>query len=510
MDTVDGGARYQYLESLDSTRTGRAPTASADMTDTADTYAAELHLQIFTEVLMTLALGRAVVVPQAYAFDSPGFLRVATTVLRARSTAAAGEHPFRVHLFGVRSYPEAVAAMLGRTADGSRPFMSSLLPELNDPARYGLDPGEVRQQAADLDRLLNAEWLGAERADGIALIHDEFRRVPRVAPAPAVRPGVRRAGLGELVTAAADESAPLPRLPDPAGHSEQYREVRAALATAIRRLGAGNPAPFDDRSRLRLALPWPGDAAGRSPAEIVRGPELLDLLVEFVDTLYNLIVADSIGVADSTLSTATGPSRHHLSGRGIAKELALAHYRARTRPADPRPEPARQAGAPPLFEVRVDAAGGLSEDTVHARMTALHTDAADAITTLLTARAERGRSAKSPFWKGVEELRAAQDPASARKALDAHLARVAAILGNRADIAPAGGLAIELVLTAAGAVGPAMASEVWKLPGLVGYPAMAVGAVGSVLYRKGKDSAVRRLLARRLACALGQVVDVRG
>ncbi|RKE20150.1 hypothetical protein [Streptomyces sp. TLI_171] len=488
--------RYQYLESLDSTRTGWPGAGPA-----GDGHDAELHLQVFTEVLMTLALGREVVVPQAYAFDSFGFLRVATTVLRARSGAAAGEHPFRVHLFGVHSYEEAVAAMLGRAVDRARPFMSSLLPELNDPAAHGLDPGELRVQAASLDRLLNAEWLGTERADGMALIRDEFRRVPRVP----VRPAGRTTGLGALVIAAAEP--PPPELP------EAHRGVQAALTAAIRRLGTDHPAAFDDRSRLRLALPWPGDRAERTPAEIVGDPELLTLLVDFVDTLYNMIVADSVGVADSTISTGTGPSLRRLADRGIAKELALAHYRSSTHPdgAGLRPDGDEQAEGPPLFDIRVDVAAGLGEEAVHDRMTALLADAAEATATLLQARAERGRAAKSPFWKGIEDLRAAEDPTAARKALDAHLARVAAILGNRADIVPTGGgLAVELVLTAAGAVGPAMASEVWKLPGLVGYPAMAVGAVGSVLYRKGKENAVRRLSTRRLACALGRVVDVRG
>jgi hypothetical protein len=80
------------------------------------------ELQIFVEVLMTLALGRDVVVPQSYAFDSTGFLSVARTVLQARNRAAIDEHPFRIHLFGVDSFEDAIANMLSRTFDENRPF----------------------------------------------------------------------------------------------------------------------------------------------------------------------------------------------------------------------------------------------------------------------------------------------------------------------------------------------------------------------------------------------------
>ncbi|MFD7643024.1 hypothetical protein ACFV4P_20470 [Kitasatospora sp. NPDC059795] len=497
----DDGTRYQYLESLDSARAVRPVRTGGGPDERAGE---ELQLQIFTEVLMTLALGREVVVPQSYAFDSFGFQQVAATVLRARDTRAPGERPFRVHLFGARSYEEAVTGILTRTADPADPFRSVLLPELNDPAAHGLDPGDVREQAASLDRLLNAEWLDPERAGGLALVLDEFRHLPRVAARPPARPQT----LEELVVATADETSPMGRAA--ADLPELQREVHATLATAIRRLGADRPHAFHHRSRLRLPWPWPGDPAGRTPEEIVGGPETLGLLIEYVDTLYNLIVVDSIGIADTTLSTGLGLDDRRLAARATAQELALAQYRARAHPsarAVPAGNDADTAG--PLFELKIGATDGLADARVRTRMAALRADAGDAIGTLLQARAERGRTAKSPFWQGVTRLRAAEDPLTARKALDAHLARVAAVLGDRVGLAPIGGMAVELVLTAAGAVGPAMATEVWKLPGLVGYPAMAAGAVGNVLYRKGKDSMVRRLSNRRLACALGRVVDVR-
>ncbi|WP_245239154.1 hypothetical protein [Streptomyces sp. MZ04] len=82
---------------------------------------------------MTLALGRNVVVPQSYAFDSTGFLNVARTVLQVRNSSATNEHPFRIHLFGVDSFEGAISSMLSRAFDKNRPFVSSLLPELHNP-----------------------------------------------------------------------------------------------------------------------------------------------------------------------------------------------------------------------------------------------------------------------------------------------------------------------------------------------------------------------------------------
>ncbi|WP_033214352.1 hypothetical protein [Kitasatospora phosalacinea] len=490
--------RYQYLESLDSSRTLRPRPGQP-----AGEYAEEAHLQVFTEVLMTLALGRTVVVPQSYAFDSYAFLRVATDVLRARTDAAASDHPFRVHLHGARSYREAVDRILARarTADPAQPFLSHLLPELNDPAAHDLDPGELHEQAADFERLRRAPWLDDERAAGLRLIADEFDWPPVDAKPPA-----HAYRLGELVVGAADPSSPMGR--SAAQLPEHHRDVHAALAATIRRLGTDRPEHFDNRSRLRLPLPWPGDPDGRTPAQIIDDPETLALLVEFVDTLYNVIVVDSVGVADATLSTSLALDEHRLAGRAVAQELALAQYRSRARPTAWLPPAPAADGTPPLFRIEVDAAAALTDEQARTRLAALRANATDAVAALLRARAEpRDRS---PFWRGVEALRTAEDQRAARAALDAHLVRVAGIIGSRAEVSTRGGSLVEMVLTAAGAIGPTLATEAWHLPGLLSYSATAAGAVGSLLYGRTKQSVSGRRRTRRTACALGRVVDVRG
>ena len=116
-----------YLESLDSVRSipvGAATSGAADLQ----------QLQVFSEVLMVLALGRSVVVPQSYAFDSLAFLRVAHTVLGARPRRERPDRPFRLHLYNAHSFDAAISAMLRRVHHPERPFVSSLLPELSDLA----------------------------------------------------------------------------------------------------------------------------------------------------------------------------------------------------------------------------------------------------------------------------------------------------------------------------------------------------------------------------------------
>src|SRR6266516_6581485 len=96
-------AQLQYLESLDSIR---APWIDREERTFSD-------LQILLEVVLSLALGRQVVVPQPYALDSLGFLRAAGIVLRARNAARnRNEHlpkdmPFRLHLYGANTFEEA-------------------------------------------------------------------------------------------------------------------------------------------------------------------------------------------------------------------------------------------------------------------------------------------------------------------------------------------------------------------------------------------------------------------
>lgn len=98
------------------------------------------RLQILTEVLLTVAPGRPVAVPQSWAFDSRASCR-----WRRRCCGRAGAFPvtpFRRHLFGgTKSYGDAVRITLSQIGHRRRPFLSALLPELHDPAYRNVPPG---------------------------------------------------------------------------------------------------------------------------------------------------------------------------------------------------------------------------------------------------------------------------------------------------------------------------------------------------------------------------------
>lgn len=296
---------------------------------------------------------------------------------------------------------------------------------------------------------------------------------------------------------------------------EPFREVHAELVNAIRRLDPTRSQAFNERSRLRIRDPWPNDPGRRTPEEIVGSKSTLDLVIEFVDTLYNAIVADSIGIAPVTFSTDVAVGDRVLISRAIAQEFALAQYRSGAQQAAwlPRQDASRgESGEHPLFEVRLNSQAAVMENQTRGQLSNLRDSAVDAIAALLDARAQRGGSgrARSPFWKGLDKLAAAEDAAAAQKALDAHLSCVASILGGHGGAGPVGKFGVQVFLTGSGAAGPAIAAALWQFPGILEFPAIAIGAVAPTVTEKGVQSVRRWQGTRRRAHALGRVVDVRG
>ncbi|WP_431033051.1 hypothetical protein ACQYWQ_07025 [Streptomyces sp. P6-2-1] len=497
-----------YLESLDSQRM-RWP-GPGGVSAEEERQREHHELQVFTEVFTTLALGLDLVIPQSYAFDSLSFLRVASSVLEARDRVASREHPLRLHLHRAASFEEAVATMLHRTRADGHPLSSGLLPELHHAAEYGLDPGQVQADASSLDRLLNSYWIGDERAEALARIRAEFAALPRVRARPPAVP----TDLAALITAAADESSAMSRAAQEL--SEPFRETHAILQRALRALDPIGSRGFSGRSAVRMDRPWPGDVAGRTPEEIVGGAEPLALVQEFVDTLYNTVVVDSIGTAQATFSTdLTTAGGSDVAARAVAQELALAHYRLRADlpPWLPHQRPSvEQSEGLPLFELRIDGTRATDEPGARAALRELRDTATAAFERLLAARAERPSRGGTPppFWAGVEDLRTAATPAAAERALERHLARVAGLLGKGGSAGPAEGGLVEISLTSAGAVGPAIATALWSFPGLLEYPATALGAVAPLLARRATRIVKDRRGTRSRARALGRVAVVRG
>jgi hypothetical protein len=398
-----GSKKLHYLESLDSVR---APWPGDGARGPHD-------VLVLLEVLVVLALGRDLVVPQAYALDSYSFLTVASRILRARDRIRADDHPFRLHLYGVDSYGEAVGAMLGRVGKLERPFFSSLFPELQDPAGHGLDPAVVARQASTLDRLLSSDWIGDERAEGVELIYREFSRRPRAAAHPTRTVVTVEDVLRDVV----DERTAVV-LEARSHRGRAHREVWQVLRKAITELDPYRRGTFDQRSRLRQTTAWFGDRDGRAAGDVVGGHEQLELVIEFVDTLYNRQITDSIGdIAQATFTTTTAQlDDHKLFRLAIAQDLALGCYSYRSAPG---PQTMlRVSGAGPEFQIRTDAVE--TNDAVHNSIQGLLDSLDDGLGALLEARSHRGVDgrARSRFWRGLdawEGAAAAGDVKAARR-----------------------------------------------------------------------------------------------
>lgn len=467
--------RVQYLESLDSVRSSTAAGASEDESQLAD-------LQVHIEVLMTLALGRSVVIPQSFAVDSQRFLSVAEKVLNARGPFVTGaDRPFRPHYFGgVTSFEDALRDMISRTGDAERPFVSSLLPGLAE-----LEPDERTRRAADLGHFFRKA--PDDVAAPLKQIQVEFEILSPVPAQP--RPNARTLSqhLVDFVSAGWRQ---------PTGSA--IEEVHSRLVTAIRSLNPEVPQEFGQRSRLRLSEPWPGDAGGRTALEIVGGEDDLALVTEFVDTLYNRVVVDSIGVGGATFSTAMQLGEELNIARGLAQRAALSDRTSDRTGHDPQAEV-------PLFEATIDTSsvGEATRDRVDKLMTT-----ADEVLVRLMALRERPQRGGSdtPFWKSVERLETqlvSGDRAAIEDALNEHLQLVSKEV--RANVDVTSGLTAQMALSAGGSAA-ATAISTWVVPGLTGLAVSAgAAAVGSLVKHIASRHAVG---GRRLASTLGDFVAV--
>jgi hypothetical protein len=496
-------ARVQYLESLDSVRLSRLGPAGGTARSEDLLEADATQLQVLLEVLMTLAMGRDIVVPQSYAFDSWAFLSVAGRVLDARDVASSKDRPFRLHVFGpgVHTYRDGVRRMLGRVHDSRSPFVSSLLPGLVD-----LEQGELTAMGEDLDRLWSwADGEGEGLGPLMRRVDEEFRAVSPFRSRPlgnAVTLGERLMALAS--TGGADAG--------PAHPDDRSGEVHAMLATAVSRLDATRPAAFGQRSRLRQNQPWPNDPAGRTPEELVGGRRALDLVVEFVDTLYNRVIVDSIGAVEASFVTAVGRDDEHQLARAAAQRQALPA-------ALPMTAQARQSDqADPVFELRVTPEA-LTEGAAARRETrALLDSATAALGGLMELRGEQGtrQGHKARFWASLDRLDAAAregNRAAMEKALQQHLRLVAGAMNDKAKVsfisshsmqmslAGLGGAA-PVVALAAVALPPAVATAVGAALGGLGAMTPGLAATGDALRARGKT--------RRLATALGELIQVPG
>jgi hypothetical protein len=347
-------ATLQFLESFDSIRTSRL---------VASEQAATESLQAFADVLATLALGREFVVPQSYAFDSPGFVNVAEALITAHGDAFRGKGrpeplPLRLHLFHQPSFRAAAARMLRRMDEPEGLFVSSLLP-------YAPAHAVERRASAAADQVEAGIYTGLIELVPWEL-QSKFRTVWSVlSEAGPDDPIVLQAAYGGFVD-----------LPDGmvalAGRDSDIRRVLAAegfenradfvaLTAGVERLvAAGGREGFKNRSFIYSDKPWPGDKDRRTVLQIVGDAETLCMVQECVTTLYNARLAASAGVSSSVYSTnvmAFGASLDHAA---LAQEVALAFYEVTRRArlglpmdADLRDAEVAADERPPTFDLVV-------------------------------------------------------------------------------------------------------------------------------------------------------------
>jgi hypothetical protein len=475
------GLDVHYLESIDSVRVVRG-AGGGDI-------AGDLHLlQVFLEAVMTLALGKDIVVPQSYAFDSHAFLVVAENILRARDQAVTGrqERPFRPHLRTEHAtFDAAIKDMISRAREGS--FHSSLHPVLNSG-----DDGELAAMAADLDVFTTR--IDEDVAAPLDMVRREFRLTRRVPARPLPDPR----GLQRLIEAFVDTSRPMRTELRPVKGSLEDT-VRERLLAALTRLHADSPTSFGQRSRLRQDTPWNGEPGGPSARDLVEDDDVLALVTEFVDTLYNRVIVEDIGIASATYSTSLTLGPRLERARGLAQRLAL---------GNPTPLPSTDPPDTeiPLFEVRWNPQAVQDDSALVPQVRQMLKQGSSALTPLFEARSEPGdEGRRNEFWRSVRQLEDTArtgDPMRHDAYLRSHLRRVSKLLrGGRGS-----GSVKEAGKFAMSDGGSAGATQLLLAGGLVEVALTAaggsLGALALPAFRAGRD----RGRQRRFASALGDFV----
>lgn len=468
-----------YLESLDSVRGASLPGDTDDLMLGLD----DLH--VFTEALLTLALGRQIVVPQPYAFDSVSFLWLAAHVLSARPKrvpGSKGDRPlgWHAHGAGLDGIDAALAAMIARDTTSENPFHSSAWPQLNGMSADG------RKELAK-DPLKGLRRMDPSRAEQLEAVIKEFRRVS------AVEVLARETGRLQLADMVGELRDGIPPVKAGGALDDKSADVLERLSNAARAL-VPNGRTLSQRSLLRLDA-WPWDPDGRPPVEVVGSSADFDLFVEFVDTAYNRTIAEAIGNIQGLFSTAIAADDDRQRVRGIAQGLAL-----RLQERGAVAEASRPGGERGLaFEV-------LAPDQLkrsHARELAnVRWQADQALAAILSARGERSQNGKpTPFWSSVEELNSALASGNVRNvehAIKDHSRVIGSILGSESREAR---LTMQTVSGAASGSAGAYVGFVLGSEVLMVAAGAAIGAVGAVAPLAPAE--VRgRLRGRRVASAV--------
>ncbi len=303
--------------------------------------------------------------------------------------------------------------------------MSSLFPEFEQPHRYGVDSSISGGRPLTVETLLSSDWMDDERADLLTVVRRELSGTPRASGNSSTVGKPLDVVLAELI----DEASPMTHFVS--GCPDPVQSIWTELLDGFTALGPSRVGAFDQRSRIHRDTAWPGDTEQRSAEQILGSREHLELLREFLDTLYNKVVARSIGgTMRAQFTTGMVHGDRPLAGRAIAQELAIAGFGLahgeQVRPIAWRNE--TQAGFELLTSAEVD--NSLNQAELSGVRQLRH-DLSAGLPELFVLRAAQSPSGlTSSFWQRIERIERASGADTANEMLNEHLAEVWRALGR--------------------------------------------------------------------------------
>lgn len=436
--------------------------------ESPDEIVAETYSHVFVETLMSLAFGRSIVVHQSAALDSYAFQQVLLDFKRAHDQVAGsrpgfsgrGPAPVMIHLFNADSFTESVAKILSSMAPATdtdrpvsaqaMPFESSMYADLSGDMRLHSIAQEIRSgSVSGFMNLIGSEraslfegvwdWFGSVRRNG----PDRLEKVIRALPAPYV-------SIPEMLAPILDPGSDLFRRPE--GDAYTSNPTAKTLIPALRQLDklATGKEAFAHRSRLYGSWPW--DEGGNTAEDIV-GLESLTLVREVINTMYNRVIVNSIGIASASYSTAMGDPRD-VSSEFTAQQLALEAYGYATRD---RRGGAQPQGGNTLSPTQVRISGAAEGPRASVMELFEGNRATEAFRAVLEIREDQR-------WKsGIALIDAARhkgDQAAIDDAVDSHVDLVARALSGKCVLDKTSGGTIRLAVQSVGAAAVSEAAQV--------------------------------------------------
>ncbi|RAX44758.1 hypothetical protein DQ354_13195 [Arthrobacter sp. AQ5-06] len=438
--------------------------------ESPDEVVAETYSHVFVETLMSLAFGRNIVVQQSAALDSYAFQQVLLDFKRAHDDVVLSKPrlggkrpaPVMLHLFNADSFAESVAKSLGSmapvaahnaTASGQAlPFESSMYSDLRGNMRLHSIADEIRSGSINgFMHLIGSEraslfegvweWFGAARRNS----PDRLEKVIQASPAPHI-------GVPAMLAPILDPSSDFSRRLE--GNDYNSSPTVQSLVTALRELDQRSAANDAFANRSRLYGPWPWDEASNSAEDTV-GLESLTLVREVINTMYNRVIVDSIGIASASYSTAMGDP-NSVGHEFAAQQLALESYDFAVRSRDCRHGTLRE-GDQTLSGSHVRISGAQEGPRSSVMKLFEGNRATEAFRAVLEIREDQR-------WKSgikrIDQARHLKDQTAIDDAVDAHIDVVARALSGKCVFDKTSGGGIRLAIHGMGAAAASEAAQV--------------------------------------------------